>query len=399
VAKQGAKQAPKPRPFRIGVQSKDEIDYDVTVTGTTTAQDLPVLSIPPAGFLRGLYILCDGLSGNTGTVSVTFKEDGPFVALSSVSLEDVNNQPIVGPFDGYDLYLVNKYGGYAFSNDPRAGASPVYYALSGAGTTAASPSSAQGGAFNFVLRVPVELTQRDGIGSLPNKSGTSMFKLRLRVNTTANLYGTAPGSAWTLRTRVQQVNWWDPPSTDLKGRALAQDPPAVQTTQYWTKSSFTVSAGQTRQPLQRVGFLIRNLIFVLRDTGPTRSGSGDSAFPDPFTLQFEAIAMIVRARALWLRLIAERYGYDVEEVASGAAITAGVPVAGVNSRDKGVYPEAFNLDFGLAPGAETRMGYLPTSSASRLEVQGSFGTGAGTLSVLTNDVAPANGDDMSIVGR
>jgi hypothetical protein len=390
----GKQAAPKPRPFRIGVQSKDEIDYDVTFTGTTSTQDLPVLNVPPAGFLRGLYIIVETLSGNTGTVSVAFKEDAPFNVLETVTLEDVNSQPIVGPISGHDLYLINKYGGYAFSSDPRNAVPPAYYALSGVGTTAASPSTAQGGAYSFVLRVPVELVQRDGLGSLPNKSGTSMFKLRLRANTTANVYATAPGSSWVTRVRVQQVNWWDPPETDLKGRPLAQNPPAVQTTQYWSKQSYPVSAGQSRQGLQRVGFLIRNLVIVLRDTSGTRSGSGDSAFPDPFTLQFEAIQLIVRARIMWLKLMAERFGVSIAEVLAGG--TAGT---GINARDNGVYVEPFNLDFGLGVGAETRMGYLPTSSASRLEVQGTLGTGAGTLTVLTNDVAPASGDDLQIVGR
>jgi hypothetical protein len=244
------------------------------------------------------------------------------------------------------------------------------------------------------LRVPVELVQRDGLGSLPNKSGTSMFKLRLRVNTTANVYATAPGSSWVTRVRVQQQNWWDPPEVDLKGRPLAQNPPAIQTTQYWSKQSYPVAAGQTRQTLQRVGFLIRNLVFVLRDTSGTRSGSGDSAFPDPFTLQFEAIQLIVRLRALWLKMMAERYGVvRAEALAGGTALTDN------NIRDSAVYVEPFTMDFGPGPGSETRMGYLPTSSASRLEVQGTLGTGAGTLTVLTNDVAPANGDDLSIVGR
>lgn len=387
--------APKPRPFRIGVQSKDEIDYDVTVSATASTQDLPVLNIPPAGFLRGLYLIAEGAAGNTGTVLVAFKEDAPFNVFETVTLEDVNNQPIVGPISGHDLYLINKYGGYAGFGDPRNAASNAYAAISGAGATAASPSSGQGGAFSFVLRVPVELVQRDGLGALPNKSGTSMFKLRLRVNTLANIYATLPGHATTplvLRTRVQQVNWWDPPETDLKGRPLAQNPPAVQTTQYWSKASYPVAAGQNRQGLQRVGFLIRNLVFVLRDTNGARSASGETAFPDPFTLQFEAIQLIVRAKILWIKLMSERYGVNTAEVLAGVA-------AGINNKDNGVYVEPFNLDFGLAPGAETRMGYLPTSSASRLELQGTLGTGAGTLSVLTNDVAPANGDDLQIVGR
>jgi hypothetical protein len=314
--------------------------------------------------------------------------------LETITLEDVNNQPIIGPITGHDLYLINKYGGYAGIGDARNAVGPAYYALSGAGTTAASPSTAQGGAYSFVLRVPVELVNRDGLGALPNKSGTSMFKLRMRVNTTANVYATAPGSSWVTRVRVQQVNWWDPPETDLKGRPLAQNPPAVQTTQYWSKQSYPVAAGQSRQGLQRVGFLIRNLIFVLRDTSSTRSGSGDSAWPDPFTLQFEAIQLIVRLRAVWLKMIAERYGYTRAE-----ALAGGTALGDINARDNAVYVEPFTLDFALTPGAETRMGYLPTSSASRLEVQGTLGTGAGTFTVLTNDVAPANGDDLSIVGR
>jgi hypothetical protein len=384
----------KPRPFRIGVQSKDEIDYDVTVTGGTTTQDLPVLNVPPAGFLRGLYVLVETLSGNTGTVAVAFREDAPFIVLETITLEDVNNQPIVGPINGFDLYLINKYGGYSAFPDPKSAAGPAYYALSGAGTTAASPGTAQGGAYSFVLRIPVELVQRDGLGSLPNKSGTSMFKVRMRINTTTNVYATAPGSTWVTRVRLQQVNWWDPPDTDLKGRPLAQNPPAVQTTQYWSKASYAVAAGQSRQQLQRVGFLIRNMIFVLRDTGGTRSGSGDTAFPDPFTLQFEAIQLIVRLKTIWLKLMAERFGVNATEVlAGGAALT------GIYARDNAVFVEPFNLDFGLGAGAETRMGYLPTSSATRLEIQGTLGTGAGTLSVLTNDVAPSNGDDLAIVGR
>lgn len=385
----GNAQAAKPRPFRIGVQSKDETDYDVTVTGTTSTQDLPVLNLPPAGFLRGVYVLVETLSGNTGTVSVQFNEDAPWNVLQSISLEDVNNQPIIGPFSGYDLYLVNKFGGYVFNNDARNANSPAWFALTGAGTTAASPGTAQGGAYSFVLRLPVELVHRDALGSLPNKSGTSMFKVRTRINTTAAVYATAPGSAWTTRIRMSQVNWWDPPQADLRGRALAQNPPAVQTTQYWSKSSFSVAASQSRQPLERVGFLIRNLIFINRDSNGSRTASGDTNWPDPFTLQFESIQLIVRLKTIWIKLIAERYGYAAAE-----SLTAQTALA----RDKGVFPETFMLDNGLAPGAETRMGLLPTSAASRLECQGTFG-GAGTLEVLTNDIAPANGDDFAIVGR
>jgi hypothetical protein len=368
----------QPRAFRVGVQSHDEVNYDVTVSTTVSTQDLAVLNIPPAGFLRGVYLYFQGTTaGNAATV--TFAQDGPFNAIDTVTLEDVNSAPIIGPFGGYDLYLVNKYGGYSFQDDCKA--SPTYLATAGAGAT--------GGSFAFVLRLPVELVNRDALGPLPNKSGTAMFKVRTRLAATATIYGVAPTAAPSVRVRMQQVDWWDPDATDLKGRPLAQNPPAVQTTQYWSKAPFTVNAGAVRQGLERVGYLLRNVIFILRDATPSRT-VGETDWPDPFILQFEANILMTRLRGIWQHEIIRHYGY------AGNAISGGT-IDGAEARDSGVYVEPFCLDFGLKPGAETRRGYLPTSSASRLEVQGTIGgSGSHTLTVLTNDVAPAS-DEAALV--
>jgi hypothetical protein len=368
----GGAPAPAARAFRIGVQSHDEINYDQTAATTASTQDLQVLNIPPAGFLRGLYVDVVGTTaGNAATV--TFAQDGPFNVIDSITLEDVNSAPIVGPLNGFDLYLINKYGGYTFSDDPKN--SPSYAATTGAGAT--------GGSFAFVLRVPVELVNRDAIGCLPSKSGTAMFKLRMRLAATATVYGVAPTAAPSVRVRVQQVTWWDPDPVDLKGRPQAQNPPAVQTTQYWSKSVLTVPAGQIRQPLERVGYLIRNWVFALRDSTQSRT-VGETDWLDPFAVQFEANMLITRLARVWRHQIAQNYGY-------GGAIDA------VGGRDSGVFVEPFCLDFGLKPGAETRRGYLPTSSAARVEIQGTVGgSGNHTLTVLTNDVAPGNGDDASL---
>jgi hypothetical protein len=359
---------PVARAFRIGVQSHEEINYDETRTLTASTLDMPVLNVPPAGFLRGLYLMFEGVTA-ANAATVAFRANAPFNVIDSVTLEDVNSAPIVGPLDGYDLYVINKYGGYKYQDDPKK--SPIYSAVTGSGAT--------GGSFTFILRIPVELVNRDSLGSLPNKSGTAMFKVRTRLSANSTVYSTAPTNAPQVRMRITQVDWWDPDATDLKGRPLAQQPPAVQTTQYWSKAAFPVSAGAVRQQLERVGYLVRNLIFILTDSDDART---DANFPDPFIFQFEANTLITRNRLLWQHMIAEDYGYDA------AVNTAG-------GRDQGVYPLPYNLDFGLKPGAESRRGYLPTSSAARLEVQGTMG-GSGTLRVLTNDVAPGNGDDAQL---
>lgn len=364
--------APPPRPFRIGVKSHEEINYDTTVTQTAGTQDLPVLEIPPAGFLRGIFILVEAFSTNSAATSVYTDNNAPFSIIDTITLEDTNSKPIVGPFNGYDLYLVNKYGGYAFNNDPKE--SPAYTSVVGAGDNT----------INFVLRIPVELVARDALGALPNKSGTNKFKVRIRIAPSSALYSTPPTEAQSIRVRMVQEDWWEPDTTDLKGRPLAQNPPAVQTTQYWTKGVYSIGSGDQRiQVQQGLGYLLRNLIFVnYPNSSVARTSTTDGNFPDPATLQFEANILFDRLRLLWRDQVAKKYGY-----------TAAVETAG--GRDYSVYPLPFNDDFGNQVGSETRRGYLATADASRLEFRGNFGAAANFV-VLANYVAPSAGDDARI---
>lgn len=373
ASKGNAKQAAPPRPFRVGAMQHEEINYDTTVTMTAGTQDLPVLEIPPSGFLRGVYVMVDATSATNVATVANVNNNAPFSVIDSIAFEDTNSKPIVGPFNGYDLYVVNKYGGYFNNSDPKA--SSIYTNVVGAAGTIT---------FNFVLRIPVELVARDALGALPNKSGTNKFKVRIRLAPIASVYSTAPTNAPSVRVRMVQDGWYEPNMTDLKGRPLAQNPPAVQTTQFWTKGTYNLATGDQRNQIQQgLGYLLRNLVFINYPSASlTRDTTSDGNFPNPATVQFEANDMITRPLNLWRELIARQYGY------TGTTEAA-------NGRDYSVYPLPFMLDFGLAPGAETRRGYLPTSDASRLEFRGSFGA-ATNFTVLANYVAPANADDASI---
>jgi hypothetical protein len=230
-----------------------------------------------------------------------------------------------------------------------------------------------------------------------------MFKVRIRLAASGSVYTTPPTTLPTVRTRIQQANWWEPDATDLKGRPLAQNPPAVQTTQYWSKVDYTVNAGSLRQKYDRVGYLIRNLIHVLRDSGGLRS-NGETDFPDPFTLRVEGNNQIVRNKSVWLQRMSDNgyigaAGGNVAAARTGVAdnYTGTLAVINTPAKDNGVYVEPYCLDFAHKPGYETRRGYLATSSAARIEAQGTIGgAGAHTFTVLTNDVAPANGDDAML---
>ena len=57
-------------------------------------------------------------------------------------------------------------------------------------------------------------------------------------------------------------------------------------------------------------------------------------------------------------------------------------------RGEGVWLEDFAHEFDGKIGNELRDGWLGTVQSTRLELSGTFGS-AGTLTILTNDVAPA----------
>lgn len=362
------------RPFITGSRILDKQTYDQTRTLTASTQRLPTYELDTDGFTAGLYLVVQATTaGNAATV--TFDEDGPFNVLDTVQFSDTSNNPILGPMTGYDLYIANKYGGYSFQDDAKMSA--VYSATTGSGAT--------GGSFTFVLPVPIEIVHRDALGALLNKSASAVFKLDVTLSTSAIPYGTPPTTPGSVRVRIQQYGWMDPNATDLKGNPVAQNPPALNTVQYWDKQTYTLNAGAVAQRLQTFDGMVRNIIFKLEDGSASRA-QGDADFPDPFQLQYETSQPINRLKIVWQDMISRHYGYNA---AAGAA----------GGRDNGVYPETYCRDFGLKPGAESRLGYLPVSAATAVRVLGTItGSGAHTLTALINYVVPAGGNVRAIAG-
>jgi hypothetical protein len=363
------------RPFVAGTRRIDEPIYDSTATLAAGSVDLPSLEVDPNGFLSGLWVLVEATTvGNAATVA--FAADAPFNALDLVNFQDTNSQPLVGPMNGYDLYLVDKYGGYAFQGDAKL--SPVFLQTAGVGAGA-------GGSFAFILYIPAELVRRDALGALPNKSASSTFSLNLRLAPSASVYTTPPTALPPVRVRVLLEGWQDPNVADIRGNPVTPNPPGVQTTQYWHKQNYTLSSGAMNQRLQGVDSLVRNFIIIARDENNARA-QGDTEFPDPFTLLYETSQIVNRGRSFWRHFIASHYGYSAAAEAAGG-------------RDNGVYPLSYCQDFGLKPGAETRLGYLPVSSATNLVMSGTIGgTGANNYSLLVNKVVPAGGDPLQLTG-
>lgn len=380
--KNGQQQQVRPRSFLVGTQDVIEGgDYDQSATIGASSTTLTPWQLQGTGWLRGLFLeISATTSGNSA--SAAFKENGPFSVLSNIELDDVNNEAIFGPFDGYTAFLANKYGGYFNSTDPRQSA--VYTASTGTGAT--------GGSFNFVLYVPLEIVARDPLGAVPSVNNTASLTLKMSINISSAVYSTAPTTLPSVRIKGTQDFYWQPRQADKAGRPISGQPPAAGTTQYWTQGSITANAGTINEQLiTGLGYPFRTYLFELVDSAGSRA-QGESDWPDPFnSLKFEANMLLSNySKNLWKFRMATDYFYN------GAADAAG-------GKENGVYTLNFNKDFAFGkPGSETRRTYLVTSPGSNFIVNATIGgSGTHTLYSIVNYVAPAggnHGDTASLTG-
>lgn len=353
-------------PFvRASAQHYEPAGIDVTKAMTSSDQDLGVFSIPAYGYVRGLVLLVQA-TGGTGT-SVTAAEDSPWGSIKSIGLTEPNGAVIHTYDTGYGLFLSNKFGGYRdpAGADPRS--NPVY---SGVGAST--------GNFSYMLRIPVELNERDGLGSLPNQSAAAEFKLRLTLAASTSVYGTVPSTLPSVRIRVY-LEAWEQPEGATAGQSNQLFPPAVNTTQFWSYQTYNVSAGQQTIPLIRKGNWIRNLIFVQRRGGTSRA-NGQSDWPDPLTLSLDTAPLEILGFNQWQMQMWERSGF-------GGALSTTIPANdSAGGQENGVFVLDFMHDFDGTYGLENRNLWLPTLASTRLEISGTFAN-AGVLTVYTNDVA------------
>jgi hypothetical protein len=368
------------RPFVTATRRVDKSTYDYSTIMLAGQQAMPQHELDANGFLSGVYVLVEtSLASSTGAGTVVaYQPDAPLNALADIQLLDVNSKPIIGAtISGYDLYLINKWGGYAFQGDAKS-IPDTFTAITGSGTAA--------GNFAWCLRLPVELVQRNALGSVINKNNVATYKINTILAGSGDVYTVAPSVLPTVRLRYQQFGWMDPNAADMKGNPAAQNPPGVNSLQYWQKQTYAVNAGALSQRLIGIDSLVRNFVFRL-DAATGARLTGENDFPDPFTLLYETALPIQRIRRVWRHMMVENFGYV------NAVETAG-------GRDNGVYVEPYNMDFFLKPGSELTNQYLPVSSATALQVSGSIGgAGAHTLTLLVNKVVPANGNPLALVGN
>jgi hypothetical protein len=278
--------------------------------------------------------------------------------FSTVNFTDAGGTSIVGSFDSYTLAMVQKYGGYSTSGDMRASA--VYSATTGA--------VGAGGSFNMVFRIPVEIVNRTGVGSLENTSTNSPLQLNLTLNASGKIYSTAPTTLPSVKVTARLGGYWQGPPS-----ANAQAPANFGTTQYWNRANVQALNGASNVTLPNLGLgnPLRTEVYINNLSGGARDGA---SFPDPLEIDFRGNRVGTYSQNLWKDEMSRNYGY------SSAALDS------ANGLDTGVFVLPFSQDFGNKPGDELGNGYLNTNVGDPITLIGSWGASA-TLYVLRNYLA------------
>jgi len=329
-------------------------------------------SVQSYGFLRRIKIrLRNSVAGSGGT----FNADYPAKLLSNISLTDPNGAEIYGgpTWSGYDTMLAEKYGAYKAVNDPELSQ------LFSASTT--TPL--------YLWTIPLELSASSGYGSLPNFDAQSPYKLKLTLDSNANIWSAAPTTTQPVYLFDYIIECWTLPDQTNKLTGLQQSvfPPGIGqnlfgvqgvgcTVQHWSKSNPTITASSAvTASLIRKGNTFRNLVMVIRNSSSVRQAT--SNFPNPITFQ-------VDGAPLWLNvdpaLVVEQwFRREVGQAGNTnkAADTGVVPVMFSN-------PDAINI--AGVDGTLGGQGWLGNNQASRIEFSGTWGANANILDVLTNDV-------------
>jgi hypothetical protein len=360
AAKGGAQAPAQLAPFRSGTQRTLSSDgYTNSTVPGTSAIDLPDYQPSPNNYIRGIWIQATCLTA-ANAAAVAFSESMPLGVYSSISFQDSNEKPLVGPFDSYTLGLISKFGGYQRQGDPRA--SSQYTVTTGTGSA--------GGSFSLVHYVPIEAINRDGMGSLQNQSSASTFTLKLTLAASSAIYSTAPTTLAAVTTKIYEDGWW---KSNKAGASSV--PPNAGTTQYWTRGSYNALSGSEQfQVSQGLGYPIRTYLLVNTDTSAGTRAAGDADFPDPLQVVFKGTSYWNVSKNLWKDQMSRWYG-----------LTSTTPDT-ANGLENGVFVLPFHISFSLTPGDELPHGYLGTNQGDLHQFIGNW-NGNSKLYVVANYMA------------
>ena len=384
---QGAPQVPA-IPFVRAARKKSAAAATLSGTVPASATQLSVVSVPAAGYLRGIELLVDvATSGNSATTA--FKTaatagDAPWSFINSINLVSADGSNLVSNISGYQLFLVNKYGAFRSQGQQMDPRSDQYFNLT-------SGSGGTGGSFSFRLFIPVEIDQSQAFCAIPNLAANKSYQVNIQLAASSAVYSTAPTSAGTYTITVINHYWSQPAALNAVGVPQQIAPVGVGSINLTQLQSIPVTSGDRIVQLSNVGNVIHKLIFTLRKSDGTRTsadwGATNQLILNNDTLFYWTTPNSTTNKSTWSSYITDVYGY-------GDAVNASAPgtqstIDSANGLDTGVYALNFGDINGNGQTACSRDQFLPTLDSTLLQLRStSFGSNASTLEVLSMAVKP-----------
>jgi len=386
---QGQPQVPA-IPFVRAARKKSAAAATLSGTVPAAATQLQVVSVPAAGYLRGIEVLVDvATSGNSATTA--FKTaatagDAPWSFINSINLVSADGSNLVSNVSGYQLFLVNKYGAFRTQGQQMDPRSDQYFNLT-------TGSGATGGSFSFRLFIPVEIDQTSGFCAIPNLAANKSYQINLQLNASSAVYSTAPTTAGSYTITFINHYWSQPAALNAVGVPQQIAPVSVGSVNLVQYQSIPVTSGDRVVQLQNVGNVLHKLIFTLRKSDGTRTsadwGATNQLILNNDTLFYWTTPNSTTNKSTWSSYITDVYGYGdaVNATAPGTVST----IDSANGLDTGVYALNFGDINGNAQTGCSRDQFLPTLDSTLLQLRStSFGANASTLEVLSMAVKPTS---------
>ena len=347
-------------PFRRATTIRSALSVSSSGTITASSQNTQV-TIEGTGYMTGIVLEVSVVTASN-SADVAFNEDAPWNALDSVVLSDVSGESI--NLQGFDLYLLNKYGGWTTHGTLDAGSSDanIYSLTTGTGAT--------GGSFKFLVRVPVAVNVRNFLGLLGNQDRALKYQLRSDIAASGTIYGTAPTAAGAITINRYYESVTVPGRTNSDGIPQEIMPAKFGVQHFGTRmisESPPVGGATVNHYLRRLGNTIRSLVLVFRENGSR--ASAEANMPERITFLLGDTTIFTETVGYRRWLMRNRFGYDA---------------------DDGVIVYDFLTDLLREAGSEFGLDYLWTAGLVNAQFQITYPSGFGStnnsLVILTSDL-------------
>jgi hypothetical protein len=380
-------------PFPIASLKRARQAFD---TGNlTVGQSVSAIEIPAAGgFLRYIEMVVTGQT-TANAATVVFQADAPGNALSFIEFLPPSGDPPIVPHTGYQLMLWNKYGSFSSEApwcDPRRdpGSGPITATITN-GWQAVAGAVANGGSFAMTLRLPFEIDGGSGFCSITNSAANKSYLLNLTVNTSAQIYSTAPTTGPTVRVIGWMYYWDEPASNTRQGTQQTPGPLGLGSFSQLRLDQPPITAGDKYIKVNNAGPVLRMLGIVLRTSAGARLANTSVDIPATWDFVFNTRDRWLISDAQLRSDMAESFGYGLAYAGTNLAPT--FPITdGPMGEENGVrfFPYFMESNANVSGGGP-RSQYQVTADATLTQVRGiSFGATVATMEILTNLVRPVS---------